>query len=378
MKTRSQEQRLAGHGNGRLREFDRRQFLTTAASLGFVAVWLPLPSARRAAAAEGLSYFTWSGYELEDFHRPYLEQYQSSPDAVFFGNEDEALQKLRSGFASDLAHPCSSSIVRWRDAGVLQPIDVAHLSNWPDVWERLKAIENTVDEEGRRWFVPFDWGTSSIIYRTDKVELAEESWSLLFDEQYKGQLATFDGADVVVPTAALAKGYQNIYSLSDEQLAELKPLVEKQRELVRFYWTSQTEIEQALASGEIVAAYGWNSSFLSLHQDGVPVAYMSPKEGLTTWVCGLVRLKDAPGSEDAAYDFIDAMLAPDSGKALIEQYGYGHSNRKAFERVSQDRLVELGIESPETLLSRTIFQKAMAQEVEERYTSLYNEVKFGG
>lgn len=359
-------------------EFDRRQFLKAAASLGFVAVSLPLFAPRRALAADGLTYFTWSGYELKDFHRPYLEEHGDSPDTVFFGNEDEALQKIRSGFEADLAHPCSSSIVRWHDAGVIEPIDVDRLSHWPQVWERLKTIESTVTEDGRQLFVPFDWGTSSIIYRTDKVNLKEESWSLLFDERYKGKLATFDGADVVVPTAALAHGYKNVYSLSEKQLAELRPLLEKQNKLVRFYWSSQTEIEQALASGEIVAAYGWNSSYVSLYKDGVPVRYMSPREGLTTWVCGLVRLKGAPGSEEAAYDFIDAMIAPQSGKALIEQYGYGHSNRQSFERVSHDRLEELGITSPETLLSRTIFQKAMAPEVEKRYIDLYNKIKFAG
>ena len=36
---------------------------------------------------------------------------------------------------------------------------------------------------GEHLYIPWDWGTSSILYRTDMVDLQgeEESWGLLFD-----------------------------------------------------------------------------------------------------------------------------------------------------------------------------------------------------
>ena len=33
---------------------------------------------------------------------------------------------------------------------------------------------------------------------------------------------------------------------------------------------------------------------------------MNPKEGIWTWVCGMVLLTDGPGDQDKAYEFIDA------------------------------------------------------------------------
>ncbi len=33
-----------------------------------------------------------------------------------------------------------------------------------------------------------------------------------------------------------------------------------------------------MASGEIVAAYAWNESYVKLKQQGVPVGFMVPKE----------------------------------------------------------------------------------------------------
>src|SRR3546814_13006738 len=90
----------------------------------------------------------------------------------------------------------------------------------------------------------------------------------------------------------------------------------KQQSLMRFYWDDATQIEQAMASGELVAAYAWNGSVKALRDQGVPVAYMTPKEGLLTWVCGLTLSSSPIGAEQQAYDFTDAMHPPDAGRFL--------------------------------------------------------------
>ena len=73
-----------------------------------------------------------------------------------------------------------------------------------------------------------------------------------------------------------------------------------------------------------------------------PVKFMHPKEGILTYCCGLVLAKGAPHA-DAAYDLLDAMIAPEAGKWLIETQGYGHSNHKAFELVDEKVLAERGL-----------------------------------
>ena len=73
----------------------------------------------------------------------------------------------------------------------------------------------------------------------------------------------------------------------------------KQREILRFYWDDSGQINQGLASGEIVAAYAWNETVKTLKEEGVPVAYMIPEEGILTWVCGFTMSPNAPGDEQA-------------------------------------------------------------------------------
>lgn len=61
-------------------------------------------------------------------------------------------------------------------------------------------------------------------------------------------------------------------------------------------------------------------------------------------------------NRDNAYDLLDAMIAPDAGKWLIEAQGYGHSNKKSFELVSEDDLKKRGLpKDPATMLASALF-----------------------
>ena len=104
---------------------------------------------------------------------------------------------------------------------------------------------------------------------------------------------------------------------------------------------------------------------------------MNPKEGIGYWVCGLVRIANAPGSEDAAYDFIEAMLDPESGRFLIDEYGYGHANTKSFDLVSAERLDALGISSPSALFAEGWLFAEIAPDIREKLITMFEEVKAG-
>jgi spermidine/putrescine transport system substrate-binding protein len=334
----------------------RRQLNRLLAAAGLTAVTVPVV-ARRARAEDQVIYFTWSGYDDPGFFPGYVKKHSANPNMPIFADEEEGMQKLRAGFTVDVAHPCNSSVARWYDAGIIQPIDTARLSHWGDLFPALTGIENA-QHDGKQFFVPIDWGNTSIIYRSDLVDIKEESWTLLWDERYKGKLSVAAGAEETVAIAAIVAGAKNPFSMTDQELAKVKDLLLKQKPLLRFYWDTNTTVEGALASGELVAATGWNSSVITLRGQGINVKFMQPKEGILTWCCGLVIAKGAP-HPDLAYDLLDAMTAPEAGKWLVEKQGYGHSNRKTFDLVDDKALAERGLpKDPTQLLSAGIlFQK---------------------
>ena len=55
----------------------------------------------------------------------------------------------------------------------------------PDYFKAVGQID------GKQYFVPFDWGFTSILYRTDKVEPVD-SWTVLFDDKYDNHISMWD------------------------------------------------------------------------------------------------------------------------------------------------------------------------------------------
>ena len=90
----------------------RRDVLKAMAASGLALVSQPVFV--KPSRAEGeVTYFTWSGYELPEFHPSYIEQYGGSPNISFFGNEEEGLQKMLTGIQAELMRLCTHTVTRW-------------------------------------------------------------------------------------------------------------------------------------------------------------------------------------------------------------------------------------------------------------------------
>lgn len=351
----------------------RRDAMRAAAAFGVGMMVMP----KRSLAAENITVMEWSGYELPEYYPAYAAKHPDLPNFSFFANEDEALQKVRGGFNADIMHPCTYSVTPFVEAGIAKPIDTARLSNWNDVFEPLKTTGTVID--GNVVMVPADWGISSIAYRTDLVEpdfLENESWSIFTDERYEGRLSMSD-TDATLQIAGLLLGYDRnkIHEMTDEEMEATRPLVEKMVKYSRFLWTDNTEAMQALGSGEVVAMYAWNEVAKTLGEQGIPVKFANPKEGRFTWLCGLTLLNTGKGDEALAYDFLDAWLSPETGKYMIEQVGYGHSNRKAFEQADPAAVAALGITDPVAYLQDGILFQPIESVRQQKMIKMWEELK---
>ncbi len=361
------------------RDISRRDLLQGMSAAGLAVVMTPAMSRMaKAAAADQATFFTWGGYDDPAFVPPYVTKHGEPPNFAIFGGSEEGLTKMRAGYVVDVAHPCNQAIPRWIATGLFQPLDTSRLSNWPDIMPELWNLEGNV-VDGKPYMAPVDWGRTSMTYRTDLVDLQgqEESWSLLWDERYKGKLAVFASAGDTWWCAAIYAGVDFREISTEENIKKVAKLLRKQRPLIRVYTDDETTLEQALASGELVAAMTWDSSAVKLKGEGIPVTFANPKEGALTWVCGAMMHKDAP-HPDKAYDIVDALLSTEAGKWLIGENGYGHSNAKSFDQFTDDELTALGLSrNPVDILSAGKFQVPQTQEFETAMNKEFEKIKAG-
>lgn len=365
---------------GAVREgkLSRRAFNRSLFALGLTTVAMPLAPRRVSAAIEDhATYFTWGGFDIPDYFAEYVEKHGELPNFSTFGSAEEAINKLNSGFVADIAHPCLTDVPRWVSTGLFQPVDTSRMSNWGDVIPALYDVPfNMVD--GKPWLVPFEWGQTSVAYRTDLFELeGEESWDMLWDPRYAGKLGSLGAGGDVWWCAAIKAGVPFSEIHTEEAFTKISAVLREQRPLIRMYTDDTTSLDTALAAGEIVASMAWNSSVVSLQGQDVPVAFAKPKEGALTWVCGMMLHAEAPHL-DSAYDVLDSLISESSAIFNMRDYGYGGVNQKAFKEFTDEELAALGLaRNPSDILDTGHFGIPQTAEWDQRMTETWEQIKLG-
>lgn len=329
-------------------------------------------------AADSLTVFDWAGYDDPNFHQAYTAKHGGSPTFTFFADDDEGFQKARAGFKADLAHPCLTTAAKWREAGLIEPIDTARIPAWNDLIPALKELPGVV-QDGKVWMVPFDWGNALLIVRTDQVPEADRTLDIFTNPKYQGRIAVSGSVDDAYALAMLALGMQKFDDLDDpEKFKQASDYLAKVRDNQKFYWTDPTQLDQAIASGEIVAAWAWNQSVTAGQGQGVPVeAVTGAKAGASTWVCGYVDMVDGPGSEDLAYDYLNALLDPSAGKYILEVWGYGHSNTKSFAIADKTAVTRFGYDDLDRFMTNSLFQAGISVELQQKLADQFEKIKSG-
>jgi spermidine/putrescine transport system substrate-binding protein len=148
----------------------------------------------------------------------------------------------------------------------------------------------------------------------------------------------------------------------------------KMLENARFVWTDSTQLEQAWAAGDVGISYVYGSASRRMPGEGMPIIVVEP---LLTWMCGLSVSANGAGSEDQAYDYINAMLDPRSGVALFNQYGYGHGNGNSAALIDPEKAAGTGIDDPVGTFARGVYTSALPPAKKARLFQLWFEAQAG-
>lgn len=344
--------------------------------LGFLVVALALGTQwmRPASAAEPgakLAVLEWAGYDAEDF---WIDFKKKNPHAkVSFeiaASDADVYGKLKAGTKADVFHSYTGWLQFFVDEGLAQEIDVSKLKNWNKVPESFRAIGRF---NGKQYFIPWDWGFTSVLYRTDKVKGRIDSWNALLDPKYKGHISTWDDGPGMVTVSSYIHGYDET-KVTATQLAAIKAEWIKQRGLNLFYWSGEPELIDAMANGDVWVAYAWQGAYATLLGKGVPVAYANPKEGRNSWV-GCYGIRKGTPNYDLALKFLDEKLANATSTNVVNQFFYGSANQEVMRSISDPALKKAFSVDDPTVLQRTNFTPNLTAKQRDDWTAMWTEVK---
>lgn len=320
-----------------------------------------------------LLVFDYSGFEIPDFHVDYVTAHGTSPDFAFFAEEEEAFQKLVSGFRADVAHICAGSVSKWVESGLIEAWDTTRIDAWADLNTDLTGTAITSTEAV--YFLPTDFGSTATAYNPDLVPAEDAATLAIYQNPaYAGKITLPDNVDDIFALAYLATGVSDWSDVSDAEFDAAVAWLRATHPNVRTYWTDPAELAQLLATGEVLVAWAWNETYPTMVEEGRPVGFArDAAEGSSLWVCGQVKLADAPGNEDLAYDYVNALLAPSATTALLDS-GYGQANDAAMAEIAPEALEAAGLGQIDVPI---LAQLPMDRALRTRQTEAFEMIKAG-
>lgn len=319
-----------------------------------------------------LTVFDWSGFENQALIEPYVAKYGQMPTYSIFGDDDEAFQKLSSGFKADVAHPCSQMIQKYRDAGLIEPWDVSRIPNFKEIDPRFLNSKIFKDDKGV-WYIPTDYAYTAIAYNTKDVPAGDvASLEVFTNPKYAGRISLPDNADDVWALALLATGVKDWTKVDDAQFKAAADWLRKVHPNVVAYWSDPSQLSQLMVSGEVQVAWSWNDTIALLRKQNFPIGFQrQAKEGASSWFCGWVNLKNGPGKEDKAYDFMNAWLDHGSAKGLLDNFGYAATETVSMSMIDPAALKAADVDPiTTTLLAQTPLDPALRDRMVKEFENI--------
>src|SRR5215208_72678 len=162
------------------------------------------PEGPKAATSVGkgegqVSLIAWAGYVEDGSSDPkvdWVSDFEKDTGCqvkVKYGNtSDEMVTLMRTG-DYDAVSASGDATLRLIAGGDVQPINTDLVPNYADVYEALKDQPfNSVD--GQMYGIPHGRGANLLMWRTDKVKPAPDSWGAVFDPSsaQKGNVTAYD------------------------------------------------------------------------------------------------------------------------------------------------------------------------------------------
>jgi spermidine/putrescine-binding protein len=329
--------------------------------------------AQLAAESGRLQVLDWAGYGNDGgqaMFAQYVKQHPANkPQFTYMTNEADALAKLHAGLEPDLFRPYVGWVKYFATSGLVQPWDPSLISNFKHL---NPFMVKAGQYNGKQYGIPDDWGFDAILYRADKVKPKSRSFNLLWDERYKGKIAWYDDPVLMLTVAGLYFGFKDPWNQTDAELKKSQQLLISKKHLVRLIWSSETDMDNAFASGDLWIAYAWPNDWVQMKAKKLNVVYMHPKEKPIAWV-GMFMLLQGAARPKLAHAYVNAWSSAPSGKWLEDNYGYGHANTVARPS-SSDLLKALQLSNPRAV---TLPNAYLDRDVPRRavYARLWQEVK---
>ncbi|MBA2949388.1 ABC transporter substrate-binding protein [Streptomyces himalayensis] len=293
-----------------------------------------------------VNLIAWAGYVEDGSNDPKVDwvsdfekQTGCQVNTKTAATSDEMVSLMKTG-DYDAVSASGDASLRLIASGDAAPVNTKLVPNYADVFKGLKNQDwNSVD--GVPYGIPHGRGANLLMYNTEQVKPAPDSWSAVFDKAsaHKGKVTAYDSpiylADAALYLMATQPdlGIKNPYALDQKQFDAAVELLKQQNANIGEYWSDYLKEISAFKSGDSVVGTTWQVIANLAQDEGAKVEAVLPKEGATGWSDTWMIAAKAK-HPDCAYKWFDWIISPEVNAQVAEYFGEAPSNAKSCDETA--------------------------------------------
>ncbi|MEO1089822.1 MAG: spermidine/putrescine ABC transporter substrate-binding protein [Pseudomonadota bacterium] len=346
------------------RIFTRRRLLRSGVTVAAVVPWLQRPAA---AQTREVVVYNWDSY-IDDVSIPAFEDASGIRVRYeLFASNAELFGKLRAGNPGyDVIFPTNHWVARMIAGNMLEPLDQDRL---PLLGNIDPVFMDPPDDPGRRYSVPYLWGTTGIGYRRSVVP-TPTSWSaLLEDEAFAGRIALLNSEDSLY-SALKFLGYSLNTTAPSEIDAAVELLIAAKPRIRTFAPDTGQDL---LLSQEVDLALEYSGDLQQVMLEDDDLGYQVPEEGALIWEDSMCLAAGAPHPEEA-HEFINYVLDAENAARIAEYVLYATPNAAAKAMLPETIASDPAIYPDDATLARCEFAMYKGEDVQRMYDEALTRV----
>jgi len=322
-----------------------------------------------------LNVYNWGEYISDgsegslDVNAEFEKRYGITVNYTNFESNENMYTKLKNGGANyDVIIPSDYMIARLAQQDMLEELDFSNIPNYQYILDKYKGLYYDADQ---KFSVPYTVGMVGLIYNTKMVEGTPDSWNLMWDERYKGDILMFNNPRDAFGIAQCLLG-QSVNTTDKAEWDAAAAKLAEQKPLVSSY--VMDEVFNKMEGGEAAVAAYYAGDFLTMYDVNPDLAFVYPKEGVNFFVDAMCVPKGAQNKE-AAELYINFMLEEDIAVANANYICYASPNKLVLESDDYDLKDDPILYPDESAMPKTQIFELLDEDTQLYMNEKWNEVK---
>lgn len=299
-----------------------------------------LPAGESTAPPAPLRFYDWAEDIPQEVFAAFSQQSGIPVEYLTYDAQEDAFAELQQGESFDVVVMDARFLPLLIEQDLLSPLDHSLIPNFRYIAPNFRDLAY---DPGNRYSVPFNWGVTGLVVRSEFAGQEKYTWADLWDAAYAGKVGVwFTSRREMLGMALRSLGYSANSEDPDQLLAAQERISQLLPQAVIMEDYDPINAAAAFQQADLSIAMAFGYDYYAIQDAGIPVEFVLPQDGSLLWNDTFVVPASSP-QKTAAMQLINFIHQPEISAQIANFNGYATPNQGALPMIDAELLADVSV-----------------------------------